>query len=308
MLKIGERLSDAPDFWPAYRLWRLRALAQPFGDAERLLSERVATALQGYAGFAPDEAARQARRYVLFRRDRAFHEMLTLGLAPERLHWLLDAIATQGTEHLSTLPSGAGVLFLSFHYSVYSSLLCLWLNRLAAGRFRHLAILVDTGQAGPLGFPADRLAEVELGGLGRPGATILLDLRTTPGAAHHLVTGLRSGGAALVFPDTAFAPAGAPGTVPLTVGRRTVGLPGGTARLARLVGCPIVGVHLRPAGDGYALVFEPPAVVDGPEDVSATLHRLAERTILADPGPWDGWSGLPRPTLADRSGKSYRRA
>lgn len=295
---IAAQLSTAEAFWPTYRSARLRILAQPFQEVEARLAAQVAQVLQDYLGLDAPTAAYQARRNVFHRRERLLHETLTLDLAPERLGELLDAITVEGIDHLLRLPDDRGTLLVSLHYSTVSSLLCLWLAGAAArGTFSHLTVLLDSGPAGSLGLPASRVDELEAAGLARRSATTLVDMDTAASATRHLVARLRSGGTALVLPDAGFVPATEGKAVPLTLGRRQVGIARGAAWLAEVARCPIVPVHIRPDGDTYTIVFgapvEPGAGGDAAGAIQSVAQGLLERTVLRDPAPWEGWLLLP---------------
>lgn len=293
---VGHQLSEAADFWLAYRGWRLRTLIPPLNQIERTISDRVALRLQDYLGLDPPGAAQQARRNVFYRRERLFHETLALDLSPDRLHELLDAMAVEGVDQLRELPAAQGILLLSLHYSVFSSLLLLWLTRAAAqGLFKHLTILIDPGPGGTHGLPSIRADVLEAGGLGRRSATSLLDMKNVPSATRQLTAELRDGGAALVLPDATFLPSTADRALSLRVGDRQALLPRGAAWLAQVARCSVVPVHTRPLGDSYALVFGPPvSTEDDPASaVEVALQRLFAQTALADPGPWEGWPSLP---------------
>ena len=92
-------------------------------------------------------------------------------LPPPALAELLDTVTVEGLAHLDGLQQERGVLLLSVHYSLSTSLLWLWLARATAqGRFRHLATLF---RSGPVGGYADlwrRFGELET--VGHPSSTL----------------------------------------------------------------------------------------------------------------------------------------
>ncbi len=84
-----------------------------------------------------------AGRWALMRRDAALHETLARRMAPRELDALLETLSVRGRERLAEAQAGGrGMLAPSMHYSLYASLLVLWLAREAArGSFDHLAVL-----------------------------------------------------------------------------------------------------------------------------------------------------------------------
>ena len=273
-------------------------MAQPFDPVTETMVTQIARKIEGYLGLQAADAVRQARRSVFAHRDRLFHEMLMLDLAPERLHDPLDAMVVQGIEHVANVPQGRGVLLLSLHYSVFNSLLTLWLARAAArGLFGHLTVLIDAGQKKDIGLSAHRFVELERAGVFNHAAFSLLYTAPGPGAARQLVARLRAGEAVLVYHDATFLPASADQSLRLMVGQQAVGVPSGAAWLARMTGCSIVPVFIRPEEDTYAIVFAEAAAWQGAAEsatvVQSVLQRLIDHTVLVDPAAWAAWPGLP---------------
>ncbi|HEV2126886.1 MAG TPA: hypothetical protein VGW38_29395, partial [Chloroflexota bacterium] len=85
-------------------------------------------------GLDSPSASKQGKRFVYLRREHLLHETLLLQPPPLQLHHILDSLRVVGQEHLSrpaSMPGGStsGRLLLSFHYSLVTSLLSLWLMR-----------------------------------------------------------------------------------------------------------------------------------------------------------------------------------
>jgi len=296
---VGAVLSSTPEFWSTYRSIRLRLATLPLNDLERTLAEQAAAAMAESLGLAPAEAAYQGRRTALFRRERLLHEALALDLAPLRLATLVDALHVEGVEHVRGLRAGDPVLLLSLHYSLFSSLLCLWLTRLAAQQtvFHHLTILFDSGTVAPQPIPPSRVDALVAGGLGRRETTTLLDMALHKGATRDLVTRLRGGEAVLAFPDGALLAGSERDAPTVRLGHRTLSLGRGVPFLMRHARATLLPVTLRPRGDQHAIVFGEPIRARSEQDVAssiqAVVQQLIDQTVLADPGPWEGWLLLP---------------
>ena len=292
-------LSSGNAFRSSYHSWHRLVLAPPLTELEQVLAHRVGAALEAWLGLDSAAAAHQARRWVLFRRVHLLHETLTLELAPDRLAQLLDTVAIEGLEHLRGLRDDQGILLISVHYSLYSSLLELWLARAAArGLFRHLTLLFIPASAPEVS--ARRKAELESAGLIRRGTTTLLltNLKGSLGVTRQLLGRLQAGEVVLVLPDARLLPGADARALSVTLGQRRLGVPRGAAWLAQMAHCPIVPVHIRPhEEDRYILTFGPPAelehAADAPSRVQSMVQSLLDQTVLADPGPWDAWQWIP---------------
>lgn len=283
--------------WAAYCAARLVALGAPFDEAEGAALARAEAALRRSIGLEPAPAAYQARRCLLFRREHLIHESFVLDMDLRRMPQILDSVAVIGLEHLLSVDQGRGLLLVSLHYSLYSSVLVQWLARAAARGVlgRRLTVLLRSGYTGYGLPPEGRLEAAERAGLLSRASFALLD-RTPSGpaaAARSLAAELRGGNAVLLFPDARFVPQSDKALV-VSVGRQTVGLPRGAAWLVQAVRCPVLPVHLRPDGeDRHAIVFGPaldPATGLDPRSlVEAALQHLVQDAVLVDPGPWEGW-------------------
>lgn len=273
------------------------ALSLPSNEIEQAGELRAAAALRHCLGMDAAAAAYHARRCVLYRRELVLHELFMLNLAPRSLGQILDTIDVVGLDRLREMGRGRGVILLSLHYSLYSSLLGLWLARATVrGLFDNLTILVLSSLTGTLRPPQTRLEQLEQAGIWSLARTTLLDRRLmgAPWAARELVARVRQGGAVIMLPDAAFLPAAAGRALPLRIGRQDVGLPRGAAWLVRSTGVPVVPVRIHPyQDDGHAIVFDDPvrsqAESDSAAMVQAVVQRLLDQTALADPGPWEGW-------------------
>jgi hypothetical protein len=214
-------------------------------------------------------------------------------VAPEALDQLVEAI--EGPSAISEARRGA--LIVGLHLGLYSSLLPLWLGRLAArGGLPPITLLFDSGGAGALGPPAVRRAALEEVGLLRAGTYALLDVAADPGAPA-ILDRLRAGQVVLALVDARLLPADDWRAARFRVGRGWVGVSRGTFWTAGLVGAPIIPIALRTRADGY--------VVDLGAGVTAGSRRPAELANAAttalrwlaavldgQPSEWALWPAL----------------
>lgn len=284
----------------AYRGAVALALARPWSNEEQAVSGRIADAMRRSLGLEAPEAARQARRCLLLRRVQQLHEVLALQASPAVVRQMLDGVEVRGLDHLAGLDPRRGVVLVSLHYSLYSSLLPLWLaGATARGWFHHLTLLLDSGPTGSLKLSPERTRELEAAGLGRSSQIALVDRRREGPAlaARRLLGTLRQGGAVLLLPD---APAGEwreRRTLGVSFGGGMLRLPAGVGWLARSTQCSLVPVCLQPHGEGYRVVFGPPATFDaaqGAGGLDRLFSELLARTVLRDPAPWESWLWLHR--------------
>jgi lauroyl/myristoyl acyltransferase len=289
---IAAQLSASPNFREVYRAWRLRIVADAFTAEEDDFGRQASSAMQRYLGLSPADASIQGRRAALFRRERLFHEVLLLDLDPGRLNELLDRVEVTGANHLS--PDGRGVLLVALHYSLFSSLLCLWLARSAKqGLPPHLSIMVDTGPAPGLGMRAERLAALEASGLVARDRATLSTLDRPTAVLRTLTRRLREGAAVLLFVDANFRSATVGGGLPIDIGAGRIAFPAGVSWLADRTGCAVVPTSIRPKADGHTVVFSPPAASSEARAIRSALQNLINETVVADPGPWEGWVRVP---------------
>lgn len=290
-------LSAGDPIWDSYCGARIIAFSLPPSEIERAGELRAAAALRHCLGLDAADAAYQARRCFLYRREVLLHEVFTLNLAPLALDQILDAMDVVGSDQLRDIGPGQGVILLSLHYSLYSSLLTLWLAQATVrGLFKDLTVLVLSNPSGSLRPPQRRLEQLEQAGIWSLTRTTLVDRRLlgAPWAARKLAACVNGGGAVVILLDALFLPAGSERTLTLSIGRQNVGVQRGAAWLVRSTGAPVVPVHIHPHGDdGHAIVFDSPVCpateTDGGAAVQGIMQRLLEQTVLADPGPWEGW-------------------
>jgi lauroyl/myristoyl acyltransferase len=294
------REAPAGEVWGRYRAAALLALAAPFTQEDQLAIRRATLALSHCLGLAPDAAATAARRCLLLQRQRRYCDVLFMRLPPPALAELLDTVTAEGLAHLDGLQQERGVLLLSVHYSLSTSLLWLWLARATAqGRFRHLATLF---RSGPVGGYADlwrRFGELETVGLLRRETLSAIDRneRAPLGSARAVLAHLQAGESLIALPDTPRAPSDHPRALTVQLGRQPIGFPRGVVWVAERVQCPVVPVHLSPRGNGYAIVVGPVRDPHGPDAaraaVQSVLEELLNQTALAEPAHWEGWLQFP---------------
>jgi lauroyl/myristoyl acyltransferase len=219
-----------------------------------------------------------------------------MNLSPTAWIQILDRMDVIGLDHLAGLEQDQGLVLVSLHYSLYSSLLVLWLARATVrGLFNHLTMLVVSNPAGALRPSERRLSQLAEAGIWDLARTILLDRRLigASGATRQLVRRIRDGGAVLILPDAAILPAGEKGLT-VRVGHQTVGMPPGLAWLCRTTGTPLASVYVRPhADDQHAIEFGIPAypgiIKNSDAVVRDVFVALVEQAISDDPTPWEGW-------------------
>jgi lauroyl/myristoyl acyltransferase len=185
---------------------------------------------------------------------------------------------------------------VSLHYSLYSSILVLWLARAATrGLINHLTVFMRSGYIGYGVVAEHRWQQAEQCGLLSREHFALAD-RTERGpsaAVRTLVAKLRRGDVVLVFPDATFIPR-RDKSLELCVGGQTVSLPRGAAWLVREAECPVLPIYVRPDNaDRHAIVFgalqDPVAGRDPAAAVQASLQYIVSHALMRDPGPWEGW-------------------
>jgi lauroyl/myristoyl acyltransferase len=290
------------DFWNRYVGLRALALGYPLELDEASLGDAT-RGLRTWLGLDAAAASYQASRRLLLRRDAALHELLARELPPADLTALLDSVAVEGMEHLRGPQASGGVLFLSLHYSLYASLLVLWLARAASrGLFSQLAVLYWATPGGAPDTFLEAMRRSEDAGFIPSSTIVLIDLgEGSVRATRKLMSTLESGGAALIFSDRLTQPGVDRRSVTVTIGHRQVGIARGVPWLAGTAGCPVVPVHVRPHEDNrHAIVFGAPLCIGVDGDASAVIQAgmqyLLDRAVLVDPGPWDGWASLGRLT------------
>jgi hypothetical protein len=287
------------EFWQVYLGLRVVALGCPMDGREETAVTTAALAMQDWLGLSAEEACHHAKRRMLLRRDAALHEMLALELVPAQLEMLLDSTTIDGIEHVRAATRHKGLLFLSLHYSLYTSLLILWLARATShGLFEHLAVLYWATEDGGASAFVHAMRRSQAAGFVSGSALRLIDLNEGPiRATRLLLDGLQEGGAGLVFSDRLSEPGSERRAVTVTLGRRQVDVARGVPWLVGAGRRPVIPVHIRPeSGNRHAIVFARPLRegVDGdaPAVVQSALQQLVDSTVLVDPAPWDGWPSL----------------
>jgi lauroyl/myristoyl acyltransferase len=282
--------------WATYCAARLLALGAPLDDLEQAAMARAEVSLQRCFGFDSAAAAYHARRCLLFRREHLIHESFVLDMPVSQVLQIIDSVVVVGLEQLLHVNKSRGLLLVSLHYSLYSSLLWLWLARAAArGLIRRFTVFMRSGYMAYGAVSEHRWEHAERSGLLSRESFALVD-RTESGpsaAARELVSRLRRGDVVLLFPDASFIPQ-KDRAIELSIGRQTISLPRGAAWLVQAVQCPVLPVYLRPdAADGHAVVFgavhDTRAGFDPGSVVQGALQHLVHDTVMADPGPWEGW-------------------
>jgi hypothetical protein len=287
-------VSEAEHFWAAYCGARFMALSLPLTQRERIRKHRAAVALSQCLGMDARTAAYHARRCLLYRREAVLHEIFALNLAPSFLLRIVEAMEVAGADRIKA-GRGEGLLMISLHYSLYSSLLVFWLARATAcGLFRNLAVLVLSTPTGSVSPSQQRLALLQQGGIWSA-ETRLIDRRImgSPWSARRLISYIKMGGAVLILPDATFVSTTNSRAVTLKLGKECVAVPRGAAWLVQQTDVPLISVHVHPYEDRHAIVFDsskdPDAGKDSIGRVRDALQHLIEQTVLVDPGPWEGW-------------------
>ena len=199
--QAGRDASRQNDFWRRYSGLRALGLAYPVEGDESAING-VTDVFQSWLGLEQTAATYHADRWGLLRRDAAMHETLARRLAPEDLASLLDTVEVEGLNYIEAARLlGRGVVFLSLHYSLYASILVLWLARAASqGLFDHLSVLYVARPDGKPSVFAQAMQRSESAGFISSSTIRLVDLGQGPvRATRNLIAGLQAGGAALIF-------------------------------------------------------------------------------------------------------------
>jgi lauroyl/myristoyl acyltransferase len=290
-------------FWAAYRGACLVALAQPVSEIEQARLAPVAQRMSEYLGLSPEAAAYQSRRALFCYRQEWIHAEMALELPPAAITTLVDSVEVAGLPWLERTDQTRGLLLTSLHYSLYSSLLWLWLARATVrGLYRRLTIMMVADQPA-LGARINRqIRRLEAAGVLPPGAVTAIErpraATFAPAVVRTLLDRLHAGEAVYFCAEPYFiAPSDRHAAV-LTLSGAALGLPGGVPWLARAARCPVVPVHIHPGpADRYVVTVSPPAETDQPGvagwGVEAALQQLLDRTVRADPAHWEGWVWIP---------------
>jgi len=278
------------DPWAAYCAARYVTLSIPSLEVEENAERKAAAALASWLTLETDVAEYHARRCTLFRRERWLHDGFTIDLEPGLMRLLLDRLTVVGTEHAADAIRNRGVLLVSLHYSLYSSVLIWWLTRVAAqGVFRRLFLLFRSTSMGRYLLHSRRLIETEANGLFSQANVHFLDrtILGPAGAAARMLNELKAGNTVFLLADAALRPPGCK-SLAVRVGNQNVGLARGVSWLAEKSRCAVIPLYIRPHNDeGHAIVLAPPA------DAKEAVQFLIDQTILVDPSPWDGWFHAP---------------
>jgi hypothetical protein len=280
----------------AYYAARYAALSLPLIEMEQTAEQRAAEAMGKWLALGQSAAGYYARRSLLYQREVRLHEALVLSMPPAHIPEILDEMKVMGFPPPFDVEGNHGVLLVSLHYNLYSSLLIWWLARATVqGHFNSLTVLMRSTDTGQYFLSDQRIAEFESVGVWSRSKVTLLDRTAlgSPVAARDLLRRLNSGGAVLVFTDAWLMP---PGDRSLTVrvGQKKIGLPRGVAWLGQMSGTLCVPVYIRPHGEQSHAVGFGPAVSFRERDDAASvaesaLQYVVDQTIGVDPSPWEGW-------------------
>jgi hypothetical protein len=283
------------DTWAAYGALRYAALGFPLTRIEQSAEQRAAATLSCYLGIRQAAAAYYARRCILFHRDQVLHEVLGLDLPARRMPEILSSATAVGVDQLATLDPSRGIVLVSLHYGLYSSVLIWWLAQATVNNlFKRLTVLVRSNPTGQYVASSRRLKDLQAAGVCSRSVTLFDRSAVGPiGTARALLGRLGPREAVLMFPDAKLRPA-AEQTPTVTIGRYNLGLPRGAAWLAERRQSTVVPVYVRPHGDGaHAVVFGPAMPPASHDDatarVTATVQHLVNQTVMLDPSPWEGW-------------------
>jgi len=272
----------ARDLIRRYRCLRVLALAQPLHDVELAAERQVEAGITRSLEWTPSAAAQEARRWVLFRREMLLHEVLLSQMPADVLAEIVDAVSLPGPI------AQAGGIYLSVHYSLYSTLLWLRLAREAvSGRSAPLTMVFDSGADARWRFSGNRPLELERAGLIDGRAAHLTDVRAEGWLAvlRTLARRLQDGESVLLMCDAAEA-ASSKRRLNVRLGKGHLRLPFGPAALAAKARAQVIPVWIRPDADGYAIEAGPRFGADSGEDAA---QWLVDSTVGAQPSLWEGW-------------------
>jgi lauroyl/myristoyl acyltransferase len=297
-------------FWAAYRGACFVALAQPVSAIEQDRLGPIAQRMGDYLGLSPEAAAYQARRALFCYRQEWIHSEMALELPPAAITTLVDSVEVEGRLWLERTEQARGLLLTSLHYSLYSSLLWLWLVQ-ATGRglFRRLTIMMVADRPALGARTTRQIQRLEAAGLLAPGAVTVIErsrsVALAPAVVRTLLSRLRAGETVYFCAEPYFVDPTDRHAAVLTLGPAALGLPGGVPWLARAAQCPVVTLHIHPGlDDRYVVSCNPPAAPDPPggagQGVVAALQQLLDQTVRVDPAHWEGWVWI-RPAQAGDS-------
>lgn len=303
--------SDASEaFRDAYASARYATVGVAVQEFEQEAEARAKDAIGDYLGVSDAAAAYYARRCLLCHRELFLHELLALDMPSESLAELVETVDVVGERELGLLDLRRGVVLVTLHYGLYSSLLLWWLARaVVRGLLDGLTILIRTTAAGQYMIADSRLAEFEAQGIWKCESVELFDREAVGpnGTVQALRDRLGPGAAVLVFLDPELRPASRSDSLRVRIGMRSVGLPRGAAWVAAAGPAAVAPVHIRPHRDTrHAVVFgstyRPASGFEARAAVHAAAQHLVDTTIMADPSPWEGWL---REGLVDLAGNGH---
>lgn len=286
--RMNRNVNGAVD---GYAAARLLALAAPLDLVlEVPAAERAETRLRAFLGYKRERAEVEARRCVLLGRDRRLQHMMVFEAEFELLREAVAGVSIDGLGQFARRDR-RGLLLVSLHYGPYSSLLLLVLARAAArGLLPSVTVLTDTRLDPHMAMPEERIARICTDCLRSPDGPVfwLFDRRAAGVlAGRQLAALLSAGDAVLVFPDGNLQEPTTRGAVRRSFGKKVLGFGRGASWLARVTGCTVASVIVRPEGNGHRVVFQRAATVE------EALGCLLEDTVVPDPAPWDFWIRRP---------------
>jgi lauroyl/myristoyl acyltransferase len=200
-----------------------------------------------------------------------------------------------GADQLAAIDATRGIVLVSLHYGLYSSMLIWWLAQATARNlFKRLTVLMRSNATGQYLLSSRRIEQFEAVGVWSRQVTLFDRTRLGPsGAARALLDRLGPREAILLFPDAVLHSA-TERALTVKLGRLELGLPRGATWLAQTSRCPVVPVNIRPHGDNaHAVVFGPANLPASPSNtttrVNAAVQYLVDQTVMVDPSPWEGW-------------------
>jgi hypothetical protein len=159
---------------PGPSLGRRLGRGSPITRIEQSAEQRAAAALSCYLGVGQAAAAYYARRCILFHRDQVLHEALVLDLPAHRIPDILSSVKAVGADQLATLDPSRGIVLVSLHYGLYSSMLIWWLAQATARKlFKKLTVLMRSNPTGQYLVSSRRLEDFEAAGVWSRGVTLV---------------------------------------------------------------------------------------------------------------------------------------
>jgi hypothetical protein len=270
--------------WSSYVSARravLAACADPDAHASQI--NRAAARLQACLKLDREQACVHARRSMLCTADAIFHEQLIASGDVGLLRRI-----SQRTDAGDFLPRGTppgGLLVVSLHYGLATSVLPLWLAMTSQQRsVAKLAVINDSRRHSSSKPPLRRLdrlnkfgcdfTDIDLAGAGELGAM------------RQALRILREGGIVLIYADGQLAPTTAKHAIRCRLGSGSVAFPHGVAWLAQKAATQILPIVVRPRGDDNQIACRGPYSAG---EAQTAVQALLDAAIGSDPAPWRFW-------------------